>query len=38
MVFDATPGARPVPNLEKLKIFNAYISWLREEAKKIKGQ
>jgi para-nitrobenzyl esterase len=34
MVFDATPGARPVPNLDKLKAFDAYISWLREEAKK----
>ena len=38
MVFDATPGARPVPNLDKLKAFDAYISGLREEAKKSGGQ
>ena len=35
MVFDAAPGARPIPNLDKLKAFDAYISWLREEIKKI---
>ena len=34
MVFDAAPGARPFPNLDKLKAFDAYISWRREEAKK----
>ena len=34
MVFDAAPSARPVPNLDKLKAFDAYISWRREEAKK----
>jgi len=34
MVFDATPGARPVPNLDKLKAFDAYIAWRREESKK----
>jgi para-nitrobenzyl esterase len=34
MVFDAAPGARPVPNLDKLKAFDAYMSWRREEAKK----
>ena len=33
MIFDAAPGARPVPNLDKLKAFDAYISWLREQAK-----
>jgi para-nitrobenzyl esterase len=38
MVFDATPSARPVPNLDKLKAFDAYISWRREEAKKSGGQ
>jgi para-nitrobenzyl esterase len=38
MVFDATPGARPLPNLDKLKAFDAYISWRREEAKKTEGQ
>jgi para-nitrobenzyl esterase len=34
MVFEATAGARPVPNLDKIKAFDAYISWRREEAKK----
>lgn len=34
MVFDAAPGARPLPNLDKLKVFDAYIAWLREEIKK----
>jgi para-nitrobenzyl esterase len=38
MVFDAKPGARPVPNLDKLKAFDAYIVWRREEAKKNGGQ
>jgi para-nitrobenzyl esterase len=38
MVFDTTPSARPVPNLDKLKAFDAYISWRREEAKKNGGQ
>ncbi len=33
MVFDAAPGARPVPNLDKLKAFDAYMSWFREQAK-----
>jgi para-nitrobenzyl esterase len=36
MVFDATPGARPLPNLDKLKAYDGYISWLREEGKKSK--
>ncbi|MDI9612811.1 MAG: carboxylesterase family protein [Acidobacteriota bacterium] len=30
MVFDGTPGARPVPNLDKLKALDAYFSRLRE--------
>ncbi len=30
MVFDAAPGARPVPNLDKLKAFDAHFSRLRE--------
>ena len=38
MVFDATPSARPVPNLDKLKAYDAYVSWQREEAKKNAGQ
>jgi para-nitrobenzyl esterase len=33
MVFDAAPSARIVPNLDKLKAFDAYMSWLRKEAK-----
>jgi len=33
MVFDTAPGARPVPNRDKLKVFDAYLSWLREQAK-----
>jgi para-nitrobenzyl esterase len=36
MVLDATPSARPVPNLDKLKAYDGYISWLREEGKKSK--
>jgi para-nitrobenzyl esterase len=38
MVFDANPGARPVPNLDKLKAYDGYISWLREQAKKTGGK
>jgi para-nitrobenzyl esterase len=38
MVFDATASARPVPNLEKLKAFDAYYAWRREQAKKGSGQ
>jgi para-nitrobenzyl esterase len=34
IVFAETPDARPVPNLDKIKAFDAYISWRREEAKK----
>ena len=37
MVFDTAPSARPVPNLDKLKAFDAFISWRREEAKKSEG-
>ena len=33
MIFDKTPGARPHPNLDKLKAFDAYYAKLREEAK-----
>jgi len=32
MVFDAAPSARPVPNLEKLKAFDAYISSIRGQS------
>jgi hypothetical protein len=39
MVFDAVPpSTKPVPNLDKLKAFDAYVSWRREEAKKSGGQ
>jgi para-nitrobenzyl esterase len=34
MVFDAEPSARPVPNLDKLKAYDAYMSWLRGQEKK----
>jgi hypothetical protein len=33
MFFDAAPGARPVPNLHKLKAFDSYYTWRREQAK-----
>ena len=32
MVFDAKPSARQVPNLDKLKVYEGYISWLRKKA------
>ena len=38
MVFDAVPSARALPNLDNVKVFDAYISWRREEAKKNGGQ
>jgi para-nitrobenzyl esterase len=34
MVFDTEPSARPVPNLDKLKAYDAYITWLREQVEK----
>jgi para-nitrobenzyl esterase len=34
MYFDKTASAKPIPNLEKLKAYDAYYSWRREEAKK----
>jgi para-nitrobenzyl esterase len=34
MFFDTGANAKPIPNLEKLKAFDAYYSWRREEAKK----
>jgi para-nitrobenzyl esterase len=33
MFFDKTPGARPIPNVEKIKAFDAYFAKLRAEAK-----
>ena len=32
MVFDAAPSARPLPNLDNVKVFDAYISWLKGQA------
>jgi para-nitrobenzyl esterase len=32
MVFDAAPSARPVPNLDKLKVYDAYMAWRRGES------
>lgn len=37
MFFDGTPGARPLPNLDKLKAFDAYYAWRREQARKKAG-
>jgi hypothetical protein len=31
-VFDAGSSARPVPNLDRLKAFDAYFSWLRGQS------
>jgi para-nitrobenzyl esterase len=36
MYFDAVSSARPIPNLEKLKAFDAYYSWRRDQAKTAK--
>ena len=33
MIFDSTPGARPLPNMDKIKAFDEYFAKLREEAK-----
>jgi para-nitrobenzyl esterase len=33
MVFDEAPSARPLPKLDKLKIFDAYNQWVREQTK-----
>jgi para-nitrobenzyl esterase len=33
MFFDANPGARPIPNLDKLKAHDGYYTWRREEVK-----
>jgi para-nitrobenzyl esterase len=35
MFFDTGASARPIPNLEKLKAFDAYYSWRREQAERI---
>jgi para-nitrobenzyl esterase len=33
MFFDQNPGARPLPNLEKIKAFDGYYAWRRETAR-----
>ena len=33
LFFDTATGAKPIPNLEKLKAYDAYYSWRREQAK-----
>ena len=33
MIFDKAPGARPLPNQDKLQAFDSYYSWRREQAK-----
>jgi para-nitrobenzyl esterase len=33
MIFDTAPGARPYPNLEQIKAFDAYFARIREEGK-----
>jgi para-nitrobenzyl esterase len=33
MFFDSTSSARPVPNIDKIKAFDSYYSWRREQVK-----
>jgi para-nitrobenzyl esterase len=33
MFFDQNSGARPLPNMERLKAFDGYYAWRREQAK-----
>ena len=33
LFFNKVAGAKPIPNLEKLKAFDAYYSWRRQKAK-----
>jgi para-nitrobenzyl esterase len=33
-IFDKNSGAKPIPNLEKLKAYDSYYSWRREQARK----
>lgn len=37
LFFDKTPGARPVPHLEKLKAFDSYYAWRRAKAGEIRN-
>jgi para-nitrobenzyl esterase len=34
MYFDPNPSARPIPNIQQIKAFDAYYAWLREQAKR----
>ncbi len=38
LYFNATARAEPIPNLEKLKAFDSYYSWRREQAGENSGQ
>ena len=33
LFFNTVAGAKPIPNLEKLKAFDAYYAWRRQKAK-----
>jgi para-nitrobenzyl esterase len=32
MGFDAAPSARPLPTLDRLKVFDGYFAWRRGES------
>jgi para-nitrobenzyl esterase len=38
LYFNASARAEPIPNLEKLKVFDSYYSWRREQAGENSGQ
>ncbi|MFC1493945.1 carboxylesterase/lipase family protein [Thermodesulfobacteriota bacterium] len=38
LYFDDSAAAKPIPNLEKLKAYDAYYAWRREQAGKNSGQ
>jgi para-nitrobenzyl esterase len=38
LYFDTSASAKPIPNLAKLKAFDAYYSWRREQARANSGQ
>ncbi len=38
LYFDDSASAKPIPNLEKLKAFDSYYSWRREQAREKIGQ
>lgn len=38
LYFDNSASAKPIPNLEKLKAFDSYYSWRREQARENSGQ